>query len=73
MKRFLALTAVLALLFTCTAFAGTEEENLPGAALDTDLIRWADESMYADKAAYDREIRHDRRKRPEGQKTEGTE
>ena len=38
-----------------------------------DLIRWADESMYADKAVYYREIRHDRRKRPEGQKAEGTE
>ena len=44
MKRFLALTAVLALLFTCTAFAGTEEESLPDAALDTDRIQDAGET-----------------------------
>ena len=29
-----------------------------------DLIRWADENMYAEKAAYYREIRHDRRHNP---------
>ena len=44
MKRFLALTAALALLFTCTAFAGTEEESLPDAALDTDRIQDAGET-----------------------------
>ena len=30
-----------------------------------DLIRWADENMYAEKAAYYREIRHDRRHNPQ--------
>lgn len=44
-----------------------------------DLIRWADEKMYADKSAYYRENGHDRRRRnpepgkkePEEEKTEG--
>lgn len=35
-----------------------------------DLIRWADESMYADKAAYYSEIRHDRRRNGAGQAAE---
>ena len=28
-----------------------------------DLIRWADENMYAEKAAYYKSIRHDRQKK----------
>ena len=32
-----------------------------------DLVRWADENMYADKSIYYQEIRHDRRKASRGQ------
>ena len=35
-----------------------------------DLIRWADENMYANKAAYYSEIRHDRRKNTAGKTAE---